>query len=128
MNLPIIGDIIDGISENVKGWNEGRIRIKEAKINAEVAKYNAEAQYASQLLKQEGDWDVQALKASETSWKDEWLTMLLSAPFIGAFIPVVQDYVIKGFEYLDRTPDWYQVAFLGVIAASFGIRWWFNRK
>lgn len=128
MNIPVISDIINGISDNIKGWNDGRVKINEAKINAEVAKYNAQAELANKVQQQEGDWDVQALKASETSWKDEWLTVLLSAPFIGAFIPVIQDYVIVGFGYLDKTPSWYQMAFLGVVAASFGIRWWFNRK
>lgn len=128
MNIPVISDLLKGISDNIKGWNDGRVRIKEAKINAEVARYNAQAEIAKQVQQQEGDWDIEALKASQNSWKDEWLTLLLSFPFIGAFIPVVQDYVLIGFKYLDSTPGWYQMSFLGIVAASFGLRWWFKAK
>lgn len=128
MSIPVIDGIVNAVSSGFKSWNDGRTRIKEAKIQSEIAKYNAEAETYRMALQAETDWDVAALKASEKSWKDEWLTLLLSAPFIGAFIPTVQDYVMKGFEYLDKTPVWYQWSFLGVVAASFGLRWWFNKK
>lgn len=120
--------LLSPIAEGFKSWNDGRVKIKEAKINAEVARYNAQAKVAEMVQQQEGDWDIEALRQSQYSWKDEWFTIILSLPFIGAFIPKVQDYVIVGFNYLNETPDWYRLAFLGAVCASFGLRWWFKRK
>jgi len=128
MGIPIIGDIIEAIAGGVKSWNDGRVRIKEAKINAEIARYNAQAKVAEMAQQQEGSWDMEALRQSQYSWKDEWFTIVLSLPFIGAFIPNVQDYILIGFQYLGQTPDWYRIAFLGAVCASFGLRWWFKRK
>lgn len=128
MNIPIISDIFKTIGDGVKSWNEGRVRIKEAKINAKVAKYEAEGKRYEMALSAETNWDLEALRQSQFSWKDEWFTVLLSAPFVGAFIPKVQDYVITGFNYISQTPDWYQWSFLGAVCASFGLRWWFSKK
>ena len=116
------------IAGAVTKWNEGRVKIAEAKINAKVARYNAEAARATKAIDAETNWDLAALEASKDSWKDEWLTLLLSMPFIGSFIPGIQDAVLKGWEYVAKAPTWYQIAFLGIVAASFGLRWWFNQQ
>lgn len=128
MHIPILSDIINAASSGFKSWNDGRVRVKEAKINAEVARYEAQGKITELSLQQEGNWDLEALRQSQYSWKDEWFTILLSIPFIGAFIPNVQEYVLVGFNYLQQTPDWYRWAFLGAVCASFGLRWWFNKK
>lgn len=128
MNIPIISDLINGVSNVFSSWNDGRVRIKEAKINSEVARYEAEGKRWEMAQTSESNWDMEALRQSQFSWKDEWFTILLSFPFIGAFIPTVQEHVVKGFSYLQATPDWYRLAFLGAVCASFGLRWMFNRK
>ena len=128
MNIPIIGDIITGISNGFKSWNDGRVKIKEAKINAEVARWEAQGELAKMVQTQEGSWDMEALRQSQYSWKDEWFTILLSLPFIGSFVPQLQGYVLEGFNILNKTPEWYRWSFLGAVCASFGLRWWFTRK
>ncbi|NTU54838.1 MAG: hypothetical protein HGA79_01135 [Anaerolineales bacterium] len=74
------------------------------------------------------DYDLEALKQTQTSWRDEYLTVLLSLPVIGSFFPVVQDSVVRGWEYLGKAPMWFQVSWIGVIAATFGLRWLYTRK
>ena len=128
MNIPIISDIISGVANAFGKWNDGRVRIKEAKINAEVARYEAEGKRWELAQQSETNWDMEALRQSQYSWKDEWFTVLLSLPFIGAFIPTVQEHVLTGFEYLGKTPEWYRWAFLGAVCASFGLRWWWNKS
>lgn len=120
--------IIDGLVKAFTSWREGRVKIKAAKLETKLAAEKAKQKRFLAEVNAETSWDLAALRASERSWKDEWLTIILSAPFVGAFIPVVQDHVLVGFQYLNQTPHWYQMSFLGVVAASFGLRWWFTKR
>lgn len=126
--IPLFGPILQAIGSGFSSWQDGRTKIKAAKIAAEVAKWESEAKI--QMMKVDGEinWDIEALRQSKYSWKDEYLMVILSAPFIGSFIPNVQDYVLKGWEYIGKAPAWYQAAFIGVVAATFGLRWWFKQK
>ena len=120
-------NILSFLSAPLTQWLEGRARIKEAKINAKVAKWNAKARLAEKQIDIEADWDIRALEASKDSWKDELLLVIFSIPFVGSFIPGIQDKVLVGWEYIAKAPLWYQSAYLGMVAASFGLRWWFNK-
>jgi hypothetical protein len=68
------------------------------------------------------DWDLEMAKGSQTSWKDEWLTILFSIPLILAFIPGMEEVVANGFEQLKGMPEWYQYSLGVIVAASFGVR------
>ena len=67
-------------------------------------------------------WDEIAQTNSSTSWKDEYLTLLISIPLIMCFIPGAVPYVREGFAVLDTMPTWYQYTFSVIVAASFGVR------
>lgn len=70
----------------------------------------------------EQEWDISQSNNAGSSWKDEWFTIVLSVPMIGAFIPTVVPYIEEGFRVLDSMPDYYK-GFLGAaVAASFGIK------
>ena len=43
------------------------------------------------------DWDVEAVKGSKESWKDEYLTILFSIPLLLCFLPWTVEYVERGF-------------------------------
>ena len=60
-------------------------------------------------------------KASSNSWKDEWLTILVSIPLILAFTGN-EDVVMRGFTALEVMPDFYKTAVGIVFAASFGVQ------
>lgn len=120
--------LISPVTETIKGYNDGKIKIKEAQIMAKVAKYEAEARRWEKTADIEGDWDTEALRQSQYSWKDEWLTIIITFPFVFLFFPFSQEYVMKGFEYMDKAPLWYQTIFMGIVAASFGLRWLFRKK
>lgn len=115
--------LVQGITNVLGGWVKTRQVKAEGKVKVAIAQAEAQAKVATA----ERDWDTEALRQSQYSWKDEYLTIILSAPFVGSFFPVVQDHVEKGWEYVAGAPIWYQVAFLGTVAASFGLRWWFTR-
>src|SRR5210317_2144295 len=103
-------------------WLEGTVEKSKAKTAAEVALKNAEAIVYEKKATAEIDWDLEAIKGSQNSWKDEWLIILFSIPMILAFIPGMDGVVQQGFAQLDSMPDWYQVSLSVIIAASFGIR------
>lgn len=128
MNIPIIGDIFKTIGDGVKAWNDGRVRIKEAKINAKVAQWNAKARLAEKEADAEKDWDLQAMKNAQNSWKDEVITIIWFTPFILLFIPQTQSYVIKGFKALAEVPYGYWLVLFGIVASAFGLRWLFQKR
>ena len=68
-------------------WLEGTVEKSKAKTHAEVALKNAEAIVYEKKATADIDWDLEAIKASNNSWKDEWLVILFSIPMIMAFIP-----------------------------------------
>ena len=103
-------------------WMEGRIQKSKAKTEADVALKRAEAIVYEKKATAEIDWDLEAIKGSKESWKDEWLCLLFSIPMILAFVPGMDGIVEKGFQQLELMPEWYQYSLGCIVAASFGIR------
>ena len=124
----VIMDLITGGIGIVKGLidNKKEKQAKQHEIDLKKIERQGELDIANQ--KAETDYDLEALKQSQVSWRDEYLTILLSLPFIGSFLPVVQEYVVRGWGYLDKAPVWFQASWIGVIAATFGLRWLFSRQ
>ena len=44
-----------------------------------------EAEIKKKQLTGEIDWAIEAIRATQNSWKDEWITLLFSIPLILAF-------------------------------------------
>lgn len=95
---------------------EGKVKIAVAQAEAEVARLN-------KAIDAETDWDREAASQMQHSWKDEYLTLLLTLPMILAFCGTWGKRVVaEGFASIAAAPEWYKVAFLTAIAASFGMR------
>ena len=103
--------LIKPVADLIGGWLQGRKDIQQATIQKEVSQ-----------LQNEANWDLAQAEASKSSWKDEWLTILISIPMIMAFIPGLEDNVRNGFDNLENCPNWYQYLIGVVFAASFGIK------
>lgn len=126
--MGFLSKLLSPITDIVTTYQKNRTKLKEKKMDVQLAKLNAEIKRFDKAIEIEADWDMEAMRQSQFSWKDEYLLLVLSAPFIGSFVPGVQDHVVKGWTYVAKAPLWYQTAFLGVIAATFGLRWWFNKN
>ena len=114
------------------GALEKRQKLKEIEIDAKarIAVAQAEAQVArlNKSIDAEINWDQEAASQMSGSWKDEYLTILLSMPMVLAFFGTWGRTVVsEGFAAIASAPEWYKVAFLSVVAASFGIRALVNR-
>lgn len=106
-----ISAIFSPLGNVVSTWLEGKQKVQEAKIDREV-----------KALTNEANWDAIQAEASKSSWKDEWLTILVSIPLVMAFVPGMDGILERGFQLLEECPDWYQYLVGVVFAASFGIK------
>lgn len=100
----------------------GFVETKKAKAKQKLVKIEAETSLLEKQIKGEIDWDVEAVKGSKESWKDEYLTILFSIPLLLCFLPFTVEYVERGFEALSMTPDWYKYTLGVIVSASFGIK------
>ena len=100
----------------------GKVEEKKAQSATKVAKAQAEAVVMQKKATGEIDWDLEMARGSQSSWKDEWLTILFSLPLILAFVPGMEELVRNGFQQLEQMPEWYQYSLGVIVAASFGTR------
>jgi hypothetical protein len=114
--------LIGPITQLAGTWLDGKVEKTKAETGAKVAKAKAEAVIMERKATGELDWDLEMAKGSQSSWKDEWLTVLFSIPLVMAFIPGMEEVVANGFKQLNAMPEWYQYSLGVIVAASFGVR------
>ena len=118
----MLAALIGPISDLAGTWLQGKVEKTKAETGAKVARAKAEATIMEKKATGEIDWDLEAIKGSQNSWKDEWLVILFSIPLILAFIPGMEEVVANGFAQLETMPQWYQYSLGVIVAASFGVR------
>ena len=122
--LSIIPNLI-GIGAD---WLKSKRDLAQSKVDSQL-RINEAITSSNLRLAEQGQiaeitWAAEMAKASGSSWKDEWFTIILSLPLIMSFIPGLSDYVELGFYAISNTPEWYQLSVLVAIGASFGVRIW----
>ena len=81
-----------------------------------------------EVIKNTASWEQLMASASATSWKDEWFTLLLSAPVVALMWGIsmndveILDRIGIAFGELNMLPDWFQYLLVMAVSASFGIR------
>ena len=119
----MIQALVGPISSLVGTWLNGKVETKAAETKAKVAKAEAEAQIMLSRATSEADWEKIMAQGSQSSWKDEWLTILFSIPLILVFTgDWGREVVQNGFVALDSMPQWYSYTLGVIVAASFGVR------
>lgn len=121
---------IKGKAERVKAREEGKLKIELAKVEALITA--AQREDDNNLT-----YDLRALENMKTSWKDEYLTIVLTFPFVISFLaPFIDEFadtyvtlsIEQAWKSVALAPDWYQWSVLGIIAATFGLRWLFSKS
>lgn len=115
--------LIGPISGLVGSWMDSKTEEQRGKSAIAKAKAEAEAKVMVSAATSTADWEKLMAKGSQSSWKDEWLTILFSIPLILAFAGEWgRTIVAEGFAALQVMPDWYQYTLGVIVAASFGVR------
>ena len=94
--------------------------LAEKTIGAVTHKLKKDAIIREKELDHANNVDVQSLKSSENSLKDEWLVLVFSIIFIAHFIPSLQDAMQRGWEILEYASDYFWIIVLTVVGGSFG--------
>ena len=65
--------------------------------------------------------NIEQIKASTTSWKDEYLVVIFGLVFVANFVPYFQDYMERGWAILEKADPLFWYAMLALISGSFGM-------
>lgn len=116
--------IISGVTSLASDYMATRKRKVESEARIEEAKTEAQIAQIQRIAETEANYDLEALRQTQYTWKDEFALVIVVFPFIGAFLPWTQEYIKDGWIFLsEHTPPEYWFIFSGAIAASLGIRW-----
>lgn len=110
--------VFGGIVEAGKQLGSLWLTNKKTKIEGKIALNKA-------LVQGDLDYNVAAQRASETSWKDEFLTVFTCTLMAMCFIPHTQPAMKAGFIFLkESTPDWFSYCIVGMYVAVYGLKGW----
>ena len=119
--------ILGKVPEVIGNYVTRRMEIKHEDRQQEraIKKALTERQLAliEQGLHADMQWELEMAKQAASSWKDEYVLILVSIPAILTFFGFSKE-VAEGFEALEKMPRWYQIVFVSVLLATYGIRWW----
>ena len=119
------GAIVKPVTTIVNGWQkrktqklEGDLLIAKAQVNAKIDRL---------ATGQKADIAWENLSITNSGWKDEWFTLLLSVPAVLVFIPEMGGInfrliVADGFRALKECPEWYNWALSIAVGSAFGYR------
>jgi len=98
----LLGPVVNTALKAVTGWWENKQALKAARQASELK------------------WAETMAKATETSWKDELITVVILSPVIAAMLgfPELGE---RAFAMMKQAPQWYQLVFMTVVSGSFGI-------
>ena len=109
----MIGTIVNGITGVASSFIDAnkekalqKSRIQEAKVNAQIKRIE-------KSIDSESNYDLEALRQTQYSYKDELALLVILAPFVGSFLPWTQEYVAKGWEHASMGIRWAVSGFFG---------------
>jgi hypothetical protein len=114
----MIPQIVMGLFGMGKQWFANRAAKSQAKHERDI-----------KVIEGDQDWDKIQAKNSGDSWKDEYLTIVVTAPFIAMFIAAVFDNmemvgrIEQAFAIIKtKIPEEYWTLLYVCFAASFGVK------
>jgi len=97
---------------------------EERKIESAIRLKKIE--YVNQGRIAEVEWNTRA--QGNSGWRDEWITIMLSAPLVLIFGPdAIQAQIADGFAHLQDLPAWYKSAVGLMIGSAFGYQKYTNK-
>lgn len=118
--LGILGMIFKPIAGAFTNWQDRKKAKLESDLLIQTAMTHAKIERLSTGQKADIAWEN--LSVTNSGWKDEWFTIVLSIPAILVFMPGMVDTVLQGFRALQECPDWYQWMLGIAVGSAFGYR------
>lgn len=109
-------NIAEFFIERQKLKQDIKLKTLEGKARLIEAKYQAMARREEMVH----SWEMAQL--ANSGFKDEVVLAVLLIPYVGAFIPGVQDHILVGFQYLNQMPYWAVGLTVTIFLAIYGIR------
>ncbi len=113
-----------GAAEQIGQYFTAKQKLKQelklTKLQGDIALQTAKYKAAITQAEHINSWEMAHI--ANSGYKDEVVLGVLLFPYIGSFIPGVQDYVLVGFEYLDKMPYWAVGLTVTIFLAIYGIR------
>ena len=103
-------------------WLDAKTTKQAAEAKLKLTEAEAKAKILLSEKTSVADWERIMAENSQSSWKDEFFVIVLSIPLILAFVPGAEGIVDRGFEQLQKAPDWYFYSLGLAISASFGVK------
>lgn len=100
-------------------------------VDLKKSKYEAAAAKELRVINGEFDYDIMAMEAAKTSWKDEIIMIIWYSPLVIGWYDKDTAGLIGAEEWVSfvgRLPYWWQVGAFGIMASSFGLRWFFKQQ
>jgi len=142
----LISGLFSVISAPLKEWQvrktkkiEHQAKIMELEIEERVSISQAKVELAKQGMVIESDWDARAQESQKNSWKDEFVLIIFSLPFILSFVPAyiatvqvvnnnkdvkyIGEAIRESWLNVSLAPDWYQWLLIGIVSGIYGLRW-----
>lgn len=97
-----------------------QLKLTQIQGKIDISKAVAQAKIAQQEHIQ--TWEQTYVNMQRESLKDEVVLGVVLLPYVGAFIPGVQDHILVGFQYLNKMPYWAVGLTVTIFLAIYGIR------
>ena len=94
--------------------------VAEKTIGAVTHKLKKDAIIKEREIENAKNVDIQSLKSSDSSLKDEWLVIVFSLIFVAHFVPALQEAMLRGWEILELASDYFWIIILTIVGGSFG--------
>lgn len=86
----------------------------------------AKAQRALDVQVSSDNYDTAALNNMKFTWKDEYLLIVITFPIILAWFDAER--ANAWIDFVSQLPLWYQLLIAGMVASTYGLRWWFTKE
>ena len=109
----LLGPAMELGKEFLQGKAEEKKAIQQRKINQ---------------INNDADWESKMADAASNSWRDEYLTIVLTLPIIAVGYSIVTgdqsviDRLNDGFLALERLPEWYQYLLFLACSSAFAVK------
>ena len=95
-------------------------------VDLKKSKNEAQAAIAMKTAQAETDYDTEAQRQMQYSWKDEFITVVMFSPLVVAWFD--KDRALSWVDFVSSLPHAYWYMLAGITFATFGLRWYAKKS